>query len=313
LNVEGRFAENPAYLEYESLLVRLHALITEGEGDSEQADTVREQMEPPERKLNRPEQDRLNGLSADLYMLSGEEVLQHPPVAPTQDELHEHLKEYEQWNDWQSVLALLRRRPHLVNDDAVAFTRARAYAALGHHLPALLFFEFCMKRRPHDPDMQALYLFRLKDAGFADRAIAHARQYAASPGASPDLLIAVAATYFEIGGGGEAQTVLSLLSRALVSISPPNRARVRFVVLAYVLAAHCLALLGRSADAVAALDEALRLRPGDAAIMEARDSVLESGTRDVAERFKRAAEKFRLPIEQLPTVTAAQPVWGKAA
>src|SRR5262245_18001598 len=70
------FTDNPNYLEYERLLKELHHLIRDGQGDSDEADKIRDSMDWPERKLTREEHDRLKGLSADLYMLQDDEVFE---------------------------------------------------------------------------------------------------------------------------------------------------------------------------------------------------------------------------------------------
>ena len=46
-----RFANNPRYVEYERLLMHLHSLIADEKGDSEEADAIREAMEPLWRSL----------------------------------------------------------------------------------------------------------------------------------------------------------------------------------------------------------------------------------------------------------------------
>jgi tetratricopeptide (TPR) repeat protein len=313
--MQGRFTDNRAYVEYESLLKELHRLIADGQGDSVEADRVRELMDAPERQLNRWEINRLNGLSADLYMLQHDEVLEKPPVAQNQTELHAQIQEYEHWNDWDSVLALLRRRPPFISDEAVAFTRARAYGSLGHHDTALLFFEFAMKQRPAMSDYRAMHLFMLRRARRIEEASKLGAQYASAPGVAPVVLIADALNRFEISGASEAQAILTLLSRAFKAIGPQHPTLISYVVLAYILAARCLMLIDRTADAVAALDEALRLRPGDVAIQEARDVLISSQSTDAAEAFERISAKLvsGLYNEQGRTVTTAHTVWGKAA
>jgi len=112
---------------------------------------------------------------------------------------------------------------------------------------------------------------------------------------------------FEIGGAAEARAILALLSRAFSAIGPQHPTLINYVVLAYVLAARCLMLVDRATEAVAALDEALRLRPGDVAIQEARDVVISSRSTEAAESFERVAVKLvsALYQEQGRTVTVA--------
>ena len=60
-------AENLDYAAYESLLRRVHGLIREGRGDSEEADSLRDQMDAPWSRLNDAERATLDRLSVELY------------------------------------------------------------------------------------------------------------------------------------------------------------------------------------------------------------------------------------------------------
>ncbi|HEY7119591.1 MAG TPA: hypothetical protein VH475_23570 [Tepidisphaeraceae bacterium] len=301
---------NPAYVEYEALLRRLHDVTAQYGNDSAEADSVRERMDGPERHLNRWEMNRLNGLSADLYMVRDEEVLEQPPAAQSQAELRQLIQEYERWNDWDSVLALLRRRPPLVSEEAVAFTRARAYAAVGQHAAALQFFEHAMKRWPTSADFQALHLSMLKKAGKEREAIDLGERYSSSPSTAPVLLIAAAATRFDISGTTEVQGVLGLLTRALrLSRDSSTAAPTDYLVLAHLLRAQCLLLTGNPEEAIKSLNEALFLRPGDAAVQEARDVVLASRSSEIPESFRRALELARSAVGE----SYSGAIWGRAA
>jgi hypothetical protein len=57
---------SPAYLEYARSLKELHALIRQGEGDSEQADEIRDAMDGLWRLLTPEETDLARRLSASL-------------------------------------------------------------------------------------------------------------------------------------------------------------------------------------------------------------------------------------------------------
>jgi hypothetical protein len=54
-------------LESARLLRELHALFAQGKEESEEADAIREQMEEPWYAMTPQEQERMRGLSADLY------------------------------------------------------------------------------------------------------------------------------------------------------------------------------------------------------------------------------------------------------
>lgn len=101
----GFYIDNSAYLEYERLLMRLHEVMAEGKGDSAEADALRDEMEKPEQELSHEEIMRLNGLSADLYMLQDDEIFEAHDG--TQEQLREDLSAAWERSDWETLLALL--------------------------------------------------------------------------------------------------------------------------------------------------------------------------------------------------------------
>ena len=101
------FAQNSAYVSFEKRLRELHELIAVGEGDSEKADALREEMAADYRSLSAQEVERLNGLSEDLYGLS-------ETTAPASGE---HLPA-----DAELAKAFLRARQHEDSGGRAAFS-----------------------------------------------------------------------------------------------------------------------------------------------------------------------------------------------
>src|SRR6266566_2413562 len=122
--MRARFWENPHFVQHESLLRRLHELMAAGKGDSDEADAVRDQMDVSWRALSREEIARLDGLSADLYMLEGEEVLD-PASAQgwTPERLGVELGSAWNQGEWEKVLSLLRNGPSFIPQDRIAYLR----------------------------------------------------------------------------------------------------------------------------------------------------------------------------------------------
>lgn len=154
--MRSKFADNPSYVEYESLLKDLHRLIAEGKCDSEEADMVRDEMDRPERELTGEEMARLNGLSADLYMLSGEEIGE--PYEGTQEQLRASLRQARSNHDSEGILSLLRKGPKFIRAAGVAALRAEAYQQLGHLDSALLFAQYAALLQPDEPLFQVMIL-----------------------------------------------------------------------------------------------------------------------------------------------------------
>jgi hypothetical protein len=124
---------------YARLLLRLHALIAMGQGDSEEADAIRDRLDAPWDGLMEAEQDRLGGLSEDLYQLAD-----HGPgtaaIAPEQRQAWgQAFGAAFQKEDWDRTLALLRRAPAGVPADHVAFLQADCWERLGYLEVALRF------------------------------------------------------------------------------------------------------------------------------------------------------------------------------
>lgn len=310
--MSGRFTDNPAYERYETLLKQLHSLIREGKGQSPEADAVREAMDEPAARLDRAEVLRLKGLSADLYMLQGKEVLATDGPRLELPELRSELSHFQDWNSWDAVLSLLRRRAPTVPDVAVAAARARAYAALGHADTALLFLDFAFESTSSDPGYRALRLMLLLDARRVEEATLNAEAVLASNTAAPHLVFAATIVLFEPAtqlaralADADCVRILGVLNRLIGGGSAP-RLLPSFLVLAHLLRAGCFSHLGRVDEAIAACDGALALAPNDAVVLRVR-SLLQSGISDGTMRtaMGSALERYKATMWPRPVLAAA--------
>jgi tetratricopeptide (TPR) repeat protein len=312
--MSGRFADNPAYVKYETLLKQLHALIAAGNGQGPEADAVREAMDEPVARLNRAEILRLKGLSADLYMLQGREVLA-TDSGPTLElhELQSELNHFRTWNSWDAVLDLLRRRAPTIPDVAVAATRARAYAALGHADTALLFLDFAFKAAPDDPDYKALRLMLLLDAGRNDEATRTAESILASNSTSPNLVFAAADVLFASAAQSQGRDadaeyarVLDVLNRLVGGRGATGRLLPSFLVLAHLLRAGCLSHFRKIDEGIRACDEALAVAPNDSVVLQVR-SLLQTGSIDgtLQTAMSTALNRYKASMWPAPILTAA--------
>ena len=135
-----RFADNPAYVQYQRLAVRLHEAIAAYGNGSDEADALRDQMDEPWKQLDAGEVTHLRGISADLYMLDNDEVLE-PEVLPSlsPEARRSEVEAAKEKGDAEAVLALLRKGPAFLNARVVATYRAWAYQVLGDVEVARLF------------------------------------------------------------------------------------------------------------------------------------------------------------------------------
>ncbi len=140
------FLNNPEYVEATRLLLELHRIIANGGLESEEADEVRDAMEPRWYRLTEAEIARLDVLSANLYMLSDNDIPRPVPSEQrTKAYLEPRIRQAQEAGDWDTVLALLRNGPDYLTPDELAYQRSVAYRALGHCETALLFADYAYR------------------------------------------------------------------------------------------------------------------------------------------------------------------------
>jgi hypothetical protein len=124
---------------YSRLLLRLHDLIARGHGDDGEADAVRDQMDAPWHAMTEAEQERVGGLSEDLYALAENNVRSVKMSAEERRHWGEEFRAAFESGDWDRALVLLRRPPDDVPADHVAFFQADCWEHLGCPEVALRF------------------------------------------------------------------------------------------------------------------------------------------------------------------------------
>ena len=173
------------------MLVRLHAMIASGQGDSPQAIQLREEMEEPEKHLSEAELVRLNALSGDLSMTHGREIPDPEVVRRTPPaELPTRLALAYKQDNWEEVLALLRADVSgFLRPEHVAHMRSVAYGALHEFAPALAFMDEAARRAPANADFRALSMQLLWGDERYDDAYARAKTCLADPASTPRLVL----------------------------------------------------------------------------------------------------------------------------
>src|SRR5437764_923770 len=126
--VMGTSDGNPSYADSLRGLLRLQALMAAGRGETDEAEAVREDLFDAWRQLGASEVARLDGLSADLYMLTDEEVFtKADPAERIRERLGPRLRAAWERHDWDGVLALLRTGPDFLDRAQVAYLRGRCW------------------------------------------------------------------------------------------------------------------------------------------------------------------------------------------
>ena len=140
------FLNNPNYVRYIELFLQYNNLLAERQEENAETEALCDAMEPLWYKLSAAEMERGGIISADLDMLTGDEVFRNvPPEQCTEAWLAPRLQEARLNNDWGAVLALLRNGPDYMTPDELAYQRSAAYQQLGHCEIALLFADYAYK------------------------------------------------------------------------------------------------------------------------------------------------------------------------
>lgn len=276
--MQARFINNPYYLEYESLLKDLHRLISDGKGDTEEADAVRDRMDTPEQHLSREEINRLNGLSADLYMLQNDEV--YEKYEGTQEQLRSQLADVWEHGDLEETLRLLRKGHDFLTLDRVAYLRAEAYKGLNHLDTALLFLEYAARLNKQNIAYQASMLDLLVNLGRLDEAATQARSYILNESLPSVLLFQSAAVLYlstQELTSGEAkpihQFIVQALGRAVVDGQPVADLPANMVAAVHLQLGYCYEELQQFQEALKAYDSAIANSPLNDEALIARGSL----------------------------------------
>jgi hypothetical protein len=143
----------PDYDRHEELLVQLHRLIAAGEGDTDGADRLRDEMERCWWSLTPSEQARLEALSGDLYQLSGREILEPTSALDSRprgrpDGWEGAVRRAVDRGAWDRVLTLLRSRERDWDAAQVARLRGIAWHQMGRLVPSEEFLRFSLALDP---------------------------------------------------------------------------------------------------------------------------------------------------------------------
>jgi tetratricopeptide (TPR) repeat protein len=143
-------------------------MIRDGEGDTAQADEIRDTMDELWTQLDPQEAVRLRSLSADLNTIGRESALGAPESAG--NATLQKLRDAEARHDWEEVLALLREGRDALPADEAAFVRSRSWANLGDLHTALLFLREAVRLAPHRSDYTLFLIVVLGMIGDAEEA-----------------------------------------------------------------------------------------------------------------------------------------------
>ena len=292
-----QFADNPCYAVSEELLLELARLQAEGMADAPILDPIYEEMEQVEALLNRSETDRLNGLSADLYMLEGRDIRQPLEDGMTTEERDRLLGEASEQQDCERLLQLLRKGEASFPPPVLAFIRGSAYGGLGHSEAALVFLRQACKLDPNNEEYQSVLIDQLVLRDDLSEAVAEANSIVQDPGASPALRLQAGTILFlsarRLAATDQVSVVdhaASVIKQALDDASTAGQRDV-FVAAGWVTLGGCYTMLQRVNDARHAYDTAMEIVPDYA------EALVERGFLRMATDMAGAISDFQAAIQ----------------
>ncbi len=288
------------------LMLQLHALSLQGHGNSPAAAVACVAMEEPWEQLTEREQERMRGLSMDLYAIEDGGV---PQVAMAVAERLRWVEQSQeaftalQRGDYDFALQFLRRptpedRPQYM----LAFLQARCWERLGEFDVALVFMR---ESQRHNPAQAVFVMGLLERGGHTAEAADFARRLIDDSGSSPFVLWQAAGVLLETlrrMPDAEAQPTLealvTVLRRALQAERPLPRNRREFPdtepSITSTLGA-CLELLGRTQEALAIYSDGLANYPDDWNLLTMRGIARYASARPLAlQDLKQAADNGAL-------------------
>lgn len=260
-------ANHQAFEQYEALLILLAQAMKAA--DKERASQIRREMELPERELDDAMLDRLDGLSADLYMLDGKEHFERiVPEQVTPQHLVSDLKRAWEGQNWEEVLRLLRKDVPVISQEHRAYLRAISYENLELVRAALAFMDYAAAQNPEDVAYPYLSLEYLNQLGEDAEAFRRASAYVNDEKIPPVLRIRAAVTLTQTAQRLEAteaserlETAALVLARTLSSKEGWEDIPREAIALAYVSLGICLEALGNSTKAAHAYRLAREVHP----------------------------------------------------
>jgi len=160
--------------EYADRLVRLHWHISQGQGDSDAADEVRDEMDLPWRRMSEDEIQLMSDLSVDLYSITD------PPceVQPLQHEFKSSLNDVLDRQAYRDALGLVRENAAQLDPSAAAFLRGVCWSGLGFPSAAAEFFMHAERCQPGMLETRLCALSCLISSSREKEALDHADKWA---------------------------------------------------------------------------------------------------------------------------------------
>lgn len=266
-------------LEYARHLVALHKLDMQGKNESAEADSVRDEMDAPWYAMTTQEQERMGGLSADLYALAEggppSVAMNEQQIKTWKTEAEDCKKQYLN-GDIDAWLAFCRKpRPNSFPPpcgnptSVVHFLQARCWDKFGDYETAAIFMQAAEKT---DPQLAGLVLDLFHHAGNRDEERRYANRILNDSMSKP-VFIYVAACYL-FGQFNRMKSQRESLCNRLIPIlkeaikreqlTPHGERDLPDTEMNLLKSlGFCFELVGKDNEAMMLYDQALELHPND--------------------------------------------------
>jgi tetratricopeptide (TPR) repeat protein len=265
------------------LLLQLDRLQSEGDGNTASANAVREQMETLWYAMTEAEQERLRGLSEDLYAITDRADRR---VAMSPDDHRRYglaLQAAMATGNYDEMVRLLRRPPKEMALDGVAFMQGRMWERMGDAETALVFMREAERLNPEEQTISVMIV--LRNLGRTEEEEDCARRIVANPHSPPEALYLAAGVLLRASvalSPEEARAVVEDMIAALQRALGPESRRAwpqvpGFRSSASCMLGHAYELLGMQSEALAVYTAALSRNPADTEVLTFRGILLHRG------------------------------------
>ncbi len=158
-------------------MIQLHRLIRAEADEIDRADRLRSTMSDCTVRMSPEEQDRIGGISGDLYAIVDDEVFIETDDEEQSKKVLNELTQAVGESRWASVIELLRYRPSDSPWETVNAGRSLAYGMLGHYNVALEFIEEGLKRNSESVHFRYQLLWCLGELNLTYQAIQRAKSF----------------------------------------------------------------------------------------------------------------------------------------
>ena len=252
----------------------LHLLMAQGKSETDEADVLRDAMEPHWHGLSEAERERGRWLSDDLYTIEGKGMLTKVPAEQrTREWLAPAFDAVKAAQDWDRMLDLLRTGPDYLAEDQIAYFRGMAYQNLKLPEIALLFFQYAEQKQPQNFMPSFAVLATLLRLGRARELLVKASQILAKKRLPTihqfDVALVMSVATDQLPARDQTlvfRRVIQIIRRALENEDRTGRRDLieYFGGHIYFVLGSCYWQLNENSAAISAFKECLKLNPSDA-------------------------------------------------